>query len=90
MFILSNMLAAGEGAPDDSARAGTGWKQAAAREYPEALQQLALHLRTAPWASGATNARAAQLMREVAHAMKHPATGTDALIGIFTLSSNYR
>lgn len=63
MFILSNMLAAGEGVAADE-QAARAWLEAAAElEYPEALQQLAL--------SEPDPERAAQLMNEAAHAMKH-------------------
>ena len=63
MFILSNMLNAGEGATRDE-KAARAWLEAAAGlEYPEALQQLAL--------SEPDPERAAQLMKEAAHALKH-------------------
>jgi TPR repeat protein len=63
MFILSNMLDAGEGTARDE-KAARAWLEAAAElEYPEALQQLAL--------SEPDPERAAQLMREAAHALTH-------------------
>ncbi len=63
MFILSNMLDAGEGAARDE-KAARKWLEAAAElEYPEALQQLAM--------SEPDPRRAAQLMREAAHALTH-------------------
>jgi TPR repeat protein len=63
MFTLSNMLADGEGAAKDEAAARRWLEAAAELEYPEALQQMAL--------SESDPARAAQLMREAAHAMTH-------------------
>jgi TPR repeat protein len=67
MFILSHMLAEGEGAPRD-ADAARRWLEAAAQaEYPEALQEMAMNERDP--------ARAAALLREAAHAMQHRAHG---------------
>jgi len=65
MFVLAHMLAVGEGGPPDAA-AARAWLQAAAeREYPEALQELAL---TEP-----DPQRADALMRAAAHALAHRA-----------------
>ena len=65
MFVLAHMLAVGEGGPPDVA-AARAWLQAAAeREYPEALQELAL---TEP-----DPQRADALMRAAAHALAHRA-----------------
>jgi TPR repeat protein len=63
MFILSNMLQAGEGVATDADRARRWLEAAAQLDYPEALQALALAETDA--------ARAAQLMKEAAHAIKH-------------------
>jgi len=63
MFLLSNMLAAGEGAARDEAAARRWLELAAALEYPEALQQLAM---TEP-----DPRKADLLMRQAAHAMTH-------------------
>ena len=65
MFVLSNMLAAGEGAPRDEAAARRWLETAAELAYPEALQQLAL---TEP-----DPRKAELLMRQAAHAMTHRA-----------------
>ena len=73
MFIVASMLAAGEGAPTDAARARHWLEAAAEREYPEALQQLAMNLRDGAHGYERDEARAAQLLRELAHAMKHRA-----------------
>jgi len=67
MFILSHMLLEGEGAPRD-ALAARRWLEAAAQaEYPEALQEMAMTERDP--------VRAAELLREAAHAMQHRAHG---------------
>jgi TPR repeat protein len=71
MFILSAMLAAGEGAPKDVAEARRCLEAAAELELPEAMQQLAMNLREGAPGFERDEARAAQLMNEVAHAMKH-------------------
>jgi hypothetical protein len=65
MFILAQMLVAGEGAPADP-REARHWLEAAAEaDYPEALQELAL--------SEPDPARAALLMKRAAHALGHRA-----------------
>ena len=65
MFILAQMLAAGEGAPRD-AREARRWLEAAAEaDYPEALQALSLDEPDAE--------RAAMLMKRAAHALSHRA-----------------
>lgn len=71
MFILSNMLAAGEGTAPDEAGARQWLEDAAELEYPEAMQQLALHLRGGALGFVPDEARSAQLVRKMAHAMKH-------------------
>lgn len=71
MFTLSNMLVAGEGVAPDPAAARTWLEAAAALENPEALQQLALHLQEGTLGYARDEVRAAQLLRELAHAMKH-------------------
>lgn len=70
MFILSHMLAEGEGAPRDPAAARRWLDAAAQAEYPEALQELAMEERDP--------ARAAELLREAAHAMRHRAQESGA------------
>jgi len=65
MFTLAQMLAAGEGGARDEAAARVWIARAAEVEYPEALQELALRERDP--------ARAAELMREAAHALQHRA-----------------
>ena len=68
MFILSHMLAEGEGAPRDAAASRRWLEMAAQAEYPEALQEMAMTERDP--------ARAAELLREAAHAMQHRAHET--------------
>jgi len=63
MFVLSNMLAAGEGGPLDANEARRWLEMAGELGYPEALQQLAM---TEP-----DPRRAELLMRQAAHAMMH-------------------
>jgi len=63
MFVLSNMLAAGEGGPPDAKEARRWLEMAGELEYPEALQQLAM---TEP-----DPRKAELLMRQAAHAMMH-------------------
>lgn len=71
MFILSAMLAAGEGARKD-AMASRRWLEAAAElELPVAMQQLAMNLREGAPGFERDEDRAAQLMNKIAHAMKH-------------------
>lgn len=66
MFVLANMLIEGEGGPADAA-AGRAWlERAAALEHPAALQQLAQLAREA-----GEGERAAMLLKEAAHALKH-------------------
>jgi len=65
MFILAHMLAEGEGTARDAAAARRWLDAAAQAEYPEALQALAMEERDP--------ARAAELLREAAHAMQHRA-----------------
>lgn len=71
MFILSAMLAAGEGAPTDVALARRYLEAAAELELPEAMQQLAMNLREGAPGFERDEARAATLMNKVAHAMRH-------------------
>lgn len=63
MFVLSNMLAAGEGGAADPNEARRWLEMAGELEYPEALQQLAM---TEP-----DPRKAELLMRQAAHAMMH-------------------
>lgn len=65
MFILSHMLMEGEGAARDAAAARRWLEAAAQAEYPEALQEMAMTERDP--------VRAAELLREAAHAMQHRA-----------------
>ena len=65
MFILSHMLAEGEGVPRDAAASRRWLEMAAQAEYPEALQEMAMTERDPE--------RAAELVREAAHAMQHRA-----------------
>lgn len=73
MFILSSMLMAGEGAPRDDARSREWLERAAEEDYPEAMQQLALYLQDGAGGYARDEQRAAQLMRKMAHALKHRA-----------------
>ena len=73
MFLLSGMLAAGEGAPRDVALARRYLEAAAELELPEAMQQLAMNLREGAPGFERDDARAATLMNKVAHAMRHRA-----------------
>ena len=68
MFILSHMLAEGEGTARDPAAARRWLEVAAQAEYPEALQEMAMRAM-----SERDPARAAELLREAAHAMQHRA-----------------
>jgi TPR repeat protein len=65
MFLLAHMLADGEGGPPDAGAARAWLQRAAERDYPEALQELAL-------AEGNPQ-RADALMRAAAHALAHRA-----------------
>lgn len=73
MFIAAAMLAAGEGAPKDAARARRYLETAAELEHPEALQQLAMNFSEGAPGYERDDERAAQLLRQLAHAMKHRA-----------------
>ncbi|TQK11251.1 SEL1-like repeat protein [Herbaspirillum sp. SJZ107] len=68
MFILSHMLAEGEGTTRDPAAARRWLEAAAQAEYPEALQEMAMRAM-----SERDPASAAELLREAAHAMQHRA-----------------
>jgi TPR repeat protein len=68
MFTLSHMLAEGEGTKPDPAGARRWLEAAAQLEYPEALQEMAMN--------EADPQRAAELMREAAHALQHRARET--------------
>jgi len=63
MFILSHMVAEGEGTARDPAAARRWLAQAAELDHPEALQEQAM-AETDP-------RRAAELLREAAHALQH-------------------
>jgi len=63
MFVLSNMLAAGEGGPLDAKEARRWLEMAGELGYPEALQQLAM--------TESDPRKAELLMRQAAHAMMH-------------------
>lgn len=73
MFIASSMLAAGEGTSRDVALARRWLEAAAELENPEAMQQLAMHLREGAPGYQRDEPRAARLLDELAHAMKHRA-----------------
>lgn len=65
MFLLAHMLADGEGGAPDAAAAHAWLARAAALDYPEALQELAL--------GEPDPQRADALMRAAAHALAHRA-----------------
>ncbi len=73
MFTLFNMLMKGEGAAPDPVAARRWLEAAAERDNPQALQQLALLLQDGAMGYARDEKRAAQLLRELAHALKHPA-----------------
>ncbi len=73
MFIVASMLAAGEGATKDEVRARRWLEAAAELEYPEAMQQLAMNFREGAPGYERNEERAAELLRKLAHAMKHRA-----------------
>lgn len=73
MFLLSNMLAEGDGVARNEAQARRWLEAAAGLEHPEALQQMALHVREGTLGYAPDEAKAALLMRQAAHAMKHRA-----------------
>lgn len=75
MFILSSMLAAGEGhAPDE--RLARAWlERAADNDNPEAMQQLAMHLQDGSGGYARDEQRAALLLRKAGHALKHRGHG---------------
>ncbi len=73
MFIVSGMLAAGEGVARDDALARRWLEAAADADYPEALQQLAMHLKDGAAGFERDERRAAQLMAKAGHALKHRA-----------------
>jgi TPR repeat protein len=62
-FTLANMLRDGEGVPQDRVAAQRWLQRAADGESPEALQELAM--------AEPDPARAAQLMKQSAHALTH-------------------
>ena len=73
MLIASSMLAAGEGTSRDVALARCWLEAAAELENPEAMQQLAMHLREGAPGYERDEPRAARLLDELAHAMQHRA-----------------
>ena len=73
MFILSAMLMSGEGAPRNAVAARDWLEAAAGLEYPEAIQQLALNFQDGTNGYRRDPERAAELLRELAHAMTHRA-----------------
>jgi TPR repeat protein len=73
MFTLSNMLAAGEGTAPDAKAAMLWLERAASLECAAALQQLALNLQDGLNGYPVDRERAAQLMRDAAHAARHAA-----------------
>lgn len=75
MFVLSNRLAEGDGIARDEAQARKWLEAAAALEHPEALQHMAMQVEAGTMGYRQDPARAAQLLREAAHALKHRAQG---------------
>lgn len=75
MFVLSSILMAGDGVPRNEVLARHWLEQAVEEDYPEALQQLALHLQDGTGGYARDEQRAAQLMRRMEHALKHRAHG---------------
>lgn len=73
MFLLSNMLYAGEGLPKDEAAAREWLKAAAAQDHPEAMQRMAMAVGEGAMGFARDEQRAAVLMNDMAHAMKHRA-----------------
>ena len=73
MFIAAAMLATGEGVRRDVVLARRWLEAAAELENPEAMQQLAMNLREGAPGFERDEQRAAQLLDELAHAMKHRA-----------------
>lgn len=73
MFVLSSILMEGDGVPRNEELARQWLEQAAAQDYPEALQQLALHLQYGSGGYVRDEQRAAQLMRKAEHALRHRA-----------------
>ena len=67
MFLLANMLLAGDGVPRDEAAARRWLEQATQLDYPEAWQQLGMMEQDPE--------KAAQYMRRAAHALTHRAEG---------------
>ncbi len=73
MFIVSGMLTNGEGALRDEVAARKWLEAAADADYPEALQQLAMHVKDGTAGYERDERRAAQLMAKAGHALKHRA-----------------
>ena len=73
MFLVSNMLYSGDGVTRDEDGARRWLETAAGREHPEAMQQLAMALRDGSMGFARDEQRAAVLIKEMAHAMKHRA-----------------
>lgn len=72
MFMLSNMLRAGEGVAADESAARMWLERAADSGHAEALQQMALAVGDGTLGFERDEQRAAHLMKEMAHAMRHP------------------
>jgi TPR repeat protein len=71
MFVLANMLAAGEGVARDM-QAARGWiERADALDYPEAALAKAIGLRDGSMGFTPDAAQAEQQMKVAAHAMQH-------------------
>ncbi|QYF93277.1 SEL1-like repeat protein [Massilia sp. PAMC28688] len=75
MFILSSMLMAGEGTARDEARARQWLERAVDEDNPEAMQQLAYYLQDGLGGYARDEQHAAQLLRRMAHALRHRAHG---------------
>lgn len=71
MFQYSNMLWSGEGVRQDAAQSRRWLEAAAEAELPEALQELALALRDGMRGFAPDPQRAAVLLVELEHAMRH-------------------
>ncbi|NML60805.1 bifunctional 2',3'-cyclic-nucleotide 2'-phosphodiesterase/3'-nucleotidase [Massilia sp. RP-1-19] len=73
MFLLSNVLYSGQRMPRDEGGARKWLEAAAERDHPEAMQQLAMALRDGSMGFDRDEQRAAALIKEMAHALKHRA-----------------
>lgn len=72
LFLLGGLYRDGRGVAADPARALACFEAAAEAELPEALQTLALAYRAGDLGLVRDEAKAAELMRELEHAVRHP------------------